>query len=222
MARKVGNRGEATTVLLRKGLRRRGMTDAEIDAAVRKKKRRRVLEFNVVKSRHLMDMPKAKTSQAPTRSRRVLSGYREPEGRAAEELCTVHFAADQLKLHRKTVLRFIREGRLPAKRVGKSYRIKRSDLAALGGLPADVDAREQHPSMTSIVDVPKVSVALAKQWQSALSGSLNARPQGSAPMRAEVIHEPERAHLKIIVIGAPSDTVHLLSLIRVWLEQLKV
>lgn len=49
---------------------------------------------------------------------------------------------------------------------------------------------------------------------------MDVRGQGST-VRAEIIYEPERAHLKIVVVGAPSDTVHLLSLIRVWLEQLE-
>ena len=221
MARKVSNRSEDTAVLLRKGLRRRGMTDTEIDAAIRKKKRRRVLEFNVVKSRHLVAMSKPESGQSEPRTRRVSSADREPEGRAAEELCTVHFAAEQLKLHRKTVLRFIREGRLPAKRVGKSYRIKRSDLAALGGLPAQADVPAEQPSMTSIVDVPGVSAQLAKKWQATINDSLHARPHGAAPIRADVVYEPERSHLKIIVMGTASETVHLLSLIRVWLEQLR-
>lgn len=220
MTRKTLNRPpEETPALLRKGLRRRGMSEAEIDAAIRKKKRRRVLEFNVVKSRHLVDLSQRAAPASQSRTRRVLSGYREP-GRAGEELCTVHFAADQLKLHRKTVLRFIREGRLPARRVGKSYRIKRSDLAALGGLPAQ-PGPVTSASMTSIVDVPGVNTELAGKWQSTLNSALGPRSQGSGGVRAEVIHEPERAHLKIVVIGAPSDTVHLLSLIRVWLEQLK-
>jgi excisionase family DNA binding protein len=53
----------------------------------------------------------------------------------SEELCTVGFAATQLKLHPKTILRFIREGRLRATRVGKAFRILRADLDAFAGIP---------------------------------------------------------------------------------------
>jgi excisionase family DNA binding protein len=141
--------------------------------------------------------------------------------RVSDELCTVHFAAEQLKLHRKTILRFIREGRLPAVRVGKSYRIKRSDLQTLAGLPAQHDIPAPSPSVTSIIDIPGVGPELARKWASTVTSALNARPRDSAPMRAEVLYESERSHLKIIVIGAPSDTVHLLSMIRIWLEQLR-
>src|SRR5436190_13703863 len=84
--------------LLKKELRRRGMTEAEIEATLRKKNRRKVLEFNIVTSRHLLP-------------HEINSPLRKPKG-TSQELCTVHFAAERLKLHPKTVLRFIREGRL--------------------------------------------------------------------------------------------------------------
>ncbi len=51
----------------------------------------------------------------------------------SEELYTVEFAARRLKLHPTTILRFIRDGRLAATKVGKSYRILRSELDRLAG-----------------------------------------------------------------------------------------
>ena len=136
------------------------------------------------------------------------------------ELCTVDFAADQLKLHPKTVLRFIREGRLKATRIGKSYRILRTDLETFSGLPAAAPKPTPEAWVTSIVDVPGIAPDLASKWQRTVSAALNARPHGAGSMRADVIYEPERSHLKIVIVGPPDDTVSLLGLIRVWLEQL--
>ena len=51
----------------------------------------------------------------------------------SEDVYTVELAAERLRLHPKTVLRFIAEGRLRAVKMGKSYRILRSDLDALIG-----------------------------------------------------------------------------------------
>ena len=51
----------------------------------------------------------------------------------SEMFHTVEHAARRLQLHPKTVLRFIRDGRLPAKRLGKAWRIRQSDLDALAG-----------------------------------------------------------------------------------------
>jgi excisionase family DNA binding protein len=136
-----------------------------------------------------------------------------------EELCTVDFAATQLKLHPKTILRFIREGRLRATRVGKAYRILRADLDAFSGIPV----REAGPSgdvwVTTIVDLPGVDAELARQWSKQVTSALLAKPRGRAAVRADVIYEPERSHLKIIVVGAPRESLQLLGLINLWLEQ---
>jgi len=137
------------------------------------------------------------------------------------ELCTVDFAAERLQLHPKTVLRFIRAGRLRATRVGKSYRIVRADLDSFAGIPAQAPAPSAQAWVTTIVDVPGVGPELAQRWARQLPSALQSKPRDRPPLRADLIYEPERAHLKIIVIGAPAESVALLSLIRVWLEQLR-
>lgn len=138
----------------------------------------------------------------------------------SSELCTVEFAASRLKLHPKTVLRFIRDGRLRAARVGKSYRILRADLEAFAGVPAPVEAPTEDAWVTSIVDIPGIEADLAQKWAKTIAGALDARPKGGPPMRAEVVYEPERSHLKIVLVGSPGDTANLLGLIRLWLDQL--
>ena len=143
-------------------------------------------------------------------------------GGAAEELRTVEDAAQLLQLHPKTILRFIRRGRLPATRVGKAYRIRRADLDALAGLPPRPGPGPADAWTTSIVDVPGVGSALAKKWASSVTAALNAKPRGGGgAMRVDVVHEPERSHLKIILTGSPGDAARLLGLVQVWAEQLR-
>ena len=139
----------------------------------------------------------------------------------AAELCTVDFAADRLKLHPKTVRRFIREGRLRATRVGKSYRIVRADLETFAGVPAPVETTADSAWATCIVDIPGVGAELARKWARMVPAALNARLGLDSPTRADVVYEPERAHLKIVFVGAPGDTAKMLGLIRLWLDQLQ-
>jgi excisionase family DNA binding protein len=205
-----GKQPEETLVLLKKELRRRGMTDSEIDSTLRKKSRRKVLEFNVVKSRHLMP-------------HEINSPYRKPKHQVVRppgELCTVHFAADRLKLHPKTVLRFIREGRLKATRIGKSYRILHSDLEAFAGLPVETPFSEAW--VTSIIDVPDVGPEIAQKWARAIPAALHSRLGTGPHVRAEIVYEAERAHLKVVLLGPPGDTAKMLDLIRMWLDQARV
>lgn len=135
----------------------------------------------------------------------------------SEELCTVAFAAERLKLHPKTVLRFIREGRLAGTRMGKSYRIPRSAIEALAGAPSPVPVDAAWA--TCIVDVPGVGTEQAAKLARQVTAAFYSRTGEGPSIRAEVIHEPDRAHLKIILTGPPRETGAFLGMIQIWLDQ---
>ncbi len=72
-----------------------------------------------------------------------------------DELLTVDRVAQMLRLHPRTVRRFIREGRLNAKKIGKQWRVRRNDLDALAGTetsdPAPVRAPKVEKIQVSVV-----------------------------------------------------------------------
>jgi excisionase family DNA binding protein len=139
---------------------------------------------------------------------------------ARDELCTVDTVADHLQLHPKTVLRYIRDGRLPARKIGKAYRIRRADLDAFAGTPVAADTVADAARVTSIVDVPGVGSGLAGKLAGAVTNALHGSENQRRDVHAEVVYEAENGHLKIIVIGTVTDTRSLLGLVQVWLEQL--
>ena len=55
------------------------------------------------------------------------------------EILTVEQAADYLQLHKMTVYRYIREGLLPAAKLGKMYRLFRRDVEGF------LDVMKHHP-----------------------------------------------------------------------------
>ena len=129
-------------------------------------------------------------------------------------------AARRLELHPKTVLRFIREGRLKATRMGKSYRILRADVDALAGVPAPAVSAAGPARVTCIIDMPGVGPELAQKWATALPASLKTRPDEPPPdIRADVVYEPARSHLKVVVVGSPADAIPLIRVMKVWIEQ---
>src|SRR5699024_8034289 len=125
--------------------------------------------------------------------------------RMTEAVCTVREAAERLGLHVKTVLRFIREGRLPAHRMGKSYRLRWNDVESFIGLPvAGVTASAPggaKPSLTAVVDIPNVAAPLAERWMTTLTASLKGRGAGSPRLDVQVVHDRESGQLKIIAVG---------------------
>lgn len=77
---------------------------------------------------------------------------------------TVDQVADMLHMHVKTVRRYIREGKLPAAKVGKQWRVNGHDLSLFmeGERPADVDSSTNTLSAadsTSAASMPKVQVS---------------------------------------------------------------
>jgi excisionase family DNA binding protein len=125
-------------------------------------------------------------------------------------LFTVEQAAERLKLHPKTVLRMIREGRLRGARIGKAYRISGDDLDALAGV-ARAEAREADDRATVIADFGDLSPELAQR----LGGTLAAMLVGShkartGPVALDTAYDPLLRRLKVVAIGAPEDAAALL------------
>jgi len=119
---------------------------------------------------------------------------------------SVEHAAQRLALHPKTVLRFIRDGRLRATRIGKSWRILESDLDALAGVPAPTEQAR----VTAIADLPGVSAETARRLASALRTLAISRPAESPSLQFETAYDPERSHLKVVTIGGMQDVATLL------------
>ncbi|MBN8949867.1 helix-turn-helix domain-containing protein [Rhizobium sp. 60-20] len=133
-----------------------------------------------------------------------------------EALFTVEVAAEQLRLHPKTILRFIREGRLRATKVGRQYRILRSDLNALVGDRGPVRRRDART--TAIVDVPEVDAEFARRMTTLLTGARHEGGAQPSTMSVEVIYDPKQRHLKIVVVGDPSEAVQIMQLAQAMLE----
>jgi len=132
----------------------------------------------------------------------------------SEELCTVEAAAERLKLHKKTVLRFLRERRLRATKIGKQYRILRSDLDAFAGVASTREAPAAR--VTTVVDVDDVDEALRQRITSTMLGAASAgggSEQRAHAMSVDVAHDPVRRTVKVIAVGTPSDVATLLRLV---------
>jgi hypothetical protein len=110
------------------------------------------------------------------------------------------------------VLRFIKDGRVRAVKVGKSYRILRTDLEAMTGVTYGQRAREIR--VTSIVDLPDVDKPLAQHLARMLPSLRMGRETPAEPMSLDIAYDEARRHLKIVVVGAPADTASVLTVIK--------
>jgi excisionase family DNA binding protein len=136
----------------------------------------------------------------------------------ARTLYSTEDVAGILGLHVRTVRGYVRDGRLPATRIGKQYRIARDDLNAFTathpGPPAD-DGTSQPPraEASAVVQVAPLGPGAMSRLATLVTGAASARQDGEDPLHVQTVYDPLRATLKVIVTGTADDTATVLALI---------
>jgi len=134
-------------------------------------------------------------------------------------LYTPDQVAQLLNLHVRTIRRYLREGRLKGKRIGKEYRITRADLDELTGdrtgAPPVVPAvgRTRHVVASSIVDVDVISPEESHRVTTMLMASLNSRRGAGDFPSVNSIYYPEQAKLRITITANLELTASMLELV---------
>jgi excisionase family DNA binding protein len=144
----------------------------------------------------------------------------------ADNMYSAEEAAQILGLQVRTVRNYVREGRLPGVRIGKQYRIARSDLEAftaggftqqalLGVEPAAQPALpvRRAAEVSSVVQVDGIDEASRDRIERTLAAAMLAEVDPEVPLRAEPLYDPERRRLKLIIVGTVAQTVELLRIV---------
>lgn len=136
----------------------------------------------------------------------------------SDRLVTVEEAAERLNLHPKTVLRYIRDGRLAATRIGKSYRIERAKLDAFAGVANGKAEAGMSARATCIVDISEISVGEAERVATFLHSAAMTGDAGTPPLHLETAFDPPANAMKVVAIGIPSDVGKLLEMLHLQLR----
>lgn len=136
----------------------------------------------------------------------------------SDVLVTVEQAAEQLKLHPKTVLRHIRSGRLPATRIGKSYRIDQARLDAFAGVASGHAEAADEVRATCIVEIPHMTIERAERTATFLNAVAMTGDARTSPLHLDTAFDPLARVLKVVVIGSPSDAAKLLEMLHLQLR----
>lgn len=129
----------------------------------------------------------------------------------SSDFLTVDAAAAILQMHPKTVQRHIREGRLRATKLGKQYRLLRSDVNAFAG--ASEQPRARQARVTSIIDVQNVDSLLLQRLTAVLLGASQGKNPSTTPMSVDIAHDSAHGSAKVIIVGSPDDAAMLLKLV---------
>mgnify|MGYP001099184755 CR=1 FL=1 len=111
-----------------------------------------------------------------------------------EDYYTVDQISDMLKIHPKTIQRYIREGKLRATKIGKSWRITGHDLSVFIENNGDegLDTGEQpvqNVIASSVIDIHVNGKEDAIRIMNTLTGALNSKPPeyGQSSMHTQYI-----------------------------------
>jgi excisionase family DNA binding protein len=125
--------------------------------------------------------------------------------------------ADLLGLHVRTVRGYVRDGRLPAVRIGKQYRIAPEDVDRLtGGRPVESPpppAATTRVEVSAVVQVDGVDPASSERLTALVTGAMASRSGTSPRPHVETVYDERRRVLKVVALGGADDTARLVALV---------
>ncbi len=142
----------------------------------------------------------------------------------SQDLLSVFDIASRLNLHVKTVRSYVRDGRLKGIRIGKSYRILRSDLEAFTGQPlppseSEVARRQRHVEVSSVMQIDAISAEVSHQLESSLAAFVQGTSKADESLRIESIYDRNIGRMKIILLGSANRSSAALKFISALIEK---
>jgi excisionase family DNA binding protein len=142
----------------------------------------------------------------------------------SQDLLSVFDIASRLNLHVKTVRSYVRDGRLKGVRIGKSYRILRSDLEAFTGQPlppseSEMARRQRHVEVSGVVQIDAISAEASTRLESSLAAFVQGSARADEALRIESIYDRNIGRMKIIVLGNANRSSAALKFISALLEK---
>ncbi|MHC9293708.1 helix-turn-helix domain-containing protein [Mycobacterium sp. LTG2003] len=127
--------------------------------------------------------------------------------------------ADILGLHVRTVRAYVRDGRLPAVRMGKQYRITEQDLRAFTGATADKPAGKPHAHVSAVAHVHNVDRLMMDRVTTHLTAAAVGDRSRQTPLNVHSTYDETACRLTIFVDGDPASTSALIGLIDALIDQ---
>ena len=127
--------------------------------------------------------------------------------------------ADILGLHVRTVRGYVRDGRLPAVRMGKQYRIAERDLQAFAGVGTDEPTSSPYAHVSTVVHIDDVDRSTMDRLTTHLTAA--AISDSSRPRQLDVhsTYDESACRLTVFVVGDPDSTSAVVGLIGALIRQ---
>lgn len=121
--------------------------------------------------------------------------------------------ADILGLHVRTVRGYVRDGRLPAVRVGKQYRIAEQDLRAFTGVVPDEPASSPRAHVSTVVHIDNVDRLTMDRITTHLTAAAVSDSSHPGQLSVHSAYDESACRLTVFVVGDLESTSVVLGLI---------
>jgi excisionase family DNA binding protein len=121
--------------------------------------------------------------------------------------------ADILGLHVRTVRGYVRDGRLPAVRMGKQYRITEQDLQAFAGVVTDKPASSPHAHVSTVVHIDNADRLTMDRITTHFTAAAISNPNRPGQLNVHSTYDESACRLTIFVVGDPESTTAVIGLI---------
>lgn len=119
-----------------------------------------------------------------------------------------------LNLHPKTILRFIHEGKIAARKIGRSWRVSEDDLRAychgeLAGrpsmeLPVRYDTLKDRIKVSAVIEISEQNPEEASRISNTIIAMRNSDRDSAGNTRYDFFYYPEIQNSKYVFYGSPA------------------
>lgn len=117
-----------------------------------------------------------------------------------------------LGLHVRTVRGYVRDGRLPAVRIGKQYRISEDDLRTLTGGSAPRPA-PRRVEVSAIVQIDEATRHVMDRVSTHVIAAASTGRASGPPLHVQTVYDEDRQVLKVIAVGDADAVARTITLI---------
>jgi excisionase family DNA binding protein len=143
----------------------------------------------------------------------------------AKELFTVEEASIILNLHIKTVRRFLREGRIRGRKIGRSWMISAEDLKeyAHGELKREDSPPEPRErvsmNVSAVVEFFERVPGEASRYSNSLIAMLNVKDPSWGESRFDFMYHPDEGKARFVLFGTPRFIGEIMKFMEIIQEQ---
>lgn len=127
-----------------------------------------------------------------------------------------------LKLHPKTILRFIHEGKIKAQKMGRSWRITKDALKEYAHSELAVPAQPKEPvnygsihdriKVSAIIEINEQNSEEASRLSNTIMAALNCKDPAWGNSRVDFFYYPEIQKAKYAIYGNPAFIVEIMTM----------